>query len=334
MHQLFERKYFAVLIFQQSGYYPGGMLMPGRKYSTSSYRYGFNSHEKSDEIAGEGNHTTALFGEYDTRLVRRWNPDPKPSPSLSFYSVFGNNPIWRNDIALDTPRPLTTHVLRDMARKNGVTGTGVTFNRKVGKAFEAVSLASQSTPENTQSFPSSERSKATAGSSSVVVPDGVGTVTETKTAIGLRWPPIYTETEVYPNSSLFEVKAVDGFIRLSSSNYQIQGELDVVKNSPAGKIGRGTMTFITTANTFIAADVIAYAQKNSINLYQVFAFQETDDNSIRFTPPIPLTNPTQYSRSINITPLAKAYQLSLPYFLTPNKATTQPATTVDPEEVQ
>jgi hypothetical protein len=78
-------------------YYSGGMLLPGRTYQagSASYRFGFNSHEKSDEISGVGNHTTALFGEYDTRLVRRWNPDPKPITGISIYSVFCNNQSWR-----------------------------------------------------------------------------------------------------------------------------------------------------------------------------------------------------------------------------------------------
>lgn len=81
------------------------MELPGRTYQagSASYRFGFNSHEKSDEISGVGNHTTALYGEYDTRLVRRWNPDPSPTVGVSLYSVFLNNPIWRNDILLDTP---------------------------------------------------------------------------------------------------------------------------------------------------------------------------------------------------------------------------------------
>lgn len=81
------------------------MQLVGRTYQagTTSYRFGFNTHEKSDEISGVGNHTTALYGEYDTRLVRRWNTDPKPTVGISEYSVFFNNPIWRNDILLDTP---------------------------------------------------------------------------------------------------------------------------------------------------------------------------------------------------------------------------------------
>ncbi len=71
----------------------------GQRY----YRFGFNTQEKVDEIAGKGNHNTALFGELDTRLGRRWNLDPKPSSSTSPYSVFGNSPIYMNDILLDTP---------------------------------------------------------------------------------------------------------------------------------------------------------------------------------------------------------------------------------------
>src|SRR5690606_26059713 len=49
----------------------------------------------------------ALFWEYDTRLGRRWNLDPKPQISISDYAAFGNNPIWYND------------VLGDIKNKNG-----------------------------------------------------------------------------------------------------------------------------------------------------------------------------------------------------------------------
>jgi LysM repeat protein len=78
------------------------MAMLGRNFSSEKYRYGFNGQERSDEIAGEGNHTTALFWEYDTRLGRRWNLDPKPNPSISSYATFANNPIWFSDPLGDT----------------------------------------------------------------------------------------------------------------------------------------------------------------------------------------------------------------------------------------
>jgi hypothetical protein len=64
--------------------------------------YGFQTQEKSDEIAGAGNHYTAQFWEYDSRLGRRWNLDPKPNPSISNYATFANNPIWFSDVRGDT----------------------------------------------------------------------------------------------------------------------------------------------------------------------------------------------------------------------------------------
>ncbi len=61
------------------------------------YRFGFNGQHKDNEIAGTGNHNTAMFWEYDTRLGRRWNVDPVVNPSVSLYSVMEGNPILRND---------------------------------------------------------------------------------------------------------------------------------------------------------------------------------------------------------------------------------------------
>ena len=67
--------------------------MTGRKYSqpNSSYRYGFNGQEKTPEIF-EGS-TTAMFWEYDSRIIKRWNPDPILKPWESPYAALGNNPI-------------------------------------------------------------------------------------------------------------------------------------------------------------------------------------------------------------------------------------------------
>lgn len=76
---------------------PFGMIMPGRNYRDSVFRFGFNNQEKDDEIYGVGNATTAMFWEYDSRLGRRWNKDPKPIASVSPYTTFENNPIWHID---------------------------------------------------------------------------------------------------------------------------------------------------------------------------------------------------------------------------------------------
>ncbi|MBX2985977.1 MAG: hypothetical protein KF882_08435 [Bacteroidia bacterium] len=61
-----------------------------------------NTQEKDDEIYGKGNSYSAEYWQYDARLGRRWNVDPKPNPSISVYAAFANNPIWFSDVAGDT----------------------------------------------------------------------------------------------------------------------------------------------------------------------------------------------------------------------------------------
>jgi hypothetical protein len=52
-----------------------------------------NGQEKDDEVYGAGNLSSAQFWEYDTRLGKRWNIDPKPITGISDYACFTNNPI-------------------------------------------------------------------------------------------------------------------------------------------------------------------------------------------------------------------------------------------------
>ena len=77
--------------------------MEERSWSSDNYRFGFNGQEKTDEISGSGNHTTALFWEYDTRTGRRWNLDPKPLAEESPYATNKDNPILLNDPDGDCP---------------------------------------------------------------------------------------------------------------------------------------------------------------------------------------------------------------------------------------
>lgn len=75
--------------------------MPGRSYSNGNeYRYGFNGHEKSVEIS-EGS-MTSQFWEYDSKIGKRWNLDPKPIIGISSYSVFKGNPLFYKDVLGDT----------------------------------------------------------------------------------------------------------------------------------------------------------------------------------------------------------------------------------------
>ena len=66
------------------------------------YGFAFNGQEKDDEVSGAGNTMSAQFWEYDSRLGRRFNIDPKPVTGLSLYACFANNPIWLSDINGDT----------------------------------------------------------------------------------------------------------------------------------------------------------------------------------------------------------------------------------------
>ena len=103
--------YYNADVVTANDYYPGGMTMPGRKYEqpNSNYRYGFNGQEKSDDVI-VGN-TTAEFWEYDSRIMRRWNIDPKPNVAISPYNCFGGNPIWFSDKLGDSVvLPVTNNV--------------------------------------------------------------------------------------------------------------------------------------------------------------------------------------------------------------------------------
>ena len=83
-------------------YYPFGMQMPGRNYtsSSSSYRYGFNGKENDNEVKGEGNQQDYGMRIYDPRLGKFLSVDPL-SKKFPFYSPFhfgGNNPLKNIDL--------------------------------------------------------------------------------------------------------------------------------------------------------------------------------------------------------------------------------------------
>jgi len=91
-------------ILSTSGFYPFGMMIKSREFvGFDSYKYSLNGQEKDDEIYGDGNATTAMYWEYDTRLGRRWNTDPKPTVEVSAYACFYNNPIAVTDPNGDEP---------------------------------------------------------------------------------------------------------------------------------------------------------------------------------------------------------------------------------------
>ena len=95
-----------VALSSSQDYYPGGSIMPGRNYSSESYRYGYNKgSEKDDEIAGIGNSFTTKYRQGDTRTLRWWSVDPKANqmPWQSPYSYMDGNPVRYNDPDGDCP---------------------------------------------------------------------------------------------------------------------------------------------------------------------------------------------------------------------------------------
>ncbi|SFE91077.1 RHS repeat-associated core domain-containing protein [Chitinophaga sp. CF118] len=76
-------------------YYPFGMQMPGRGFSSGKYRYGFNGKENDNEVKGEGNQVNFEARAYDPRLGKFLSIDPltKNYPNNSPYIFAANNPI-------------------------------------------------------------------------------------------------------------------------------------------------------------------------------------------------------------------------------------------------
>ncbi len=95
--------YYTADVITANDYYPGGMLTPRRTYQatpTSKYRFSINGQDKESDLSE--NITTAKYWEYDSRIVRRWNVDPKTDVSISPYNCFGGNPISFSDPFGDT----------------------------------------------------------------------------------------------------------------------------------------------------------------------------------------------------------------------------------------
>jgi RHS repeat-associated protein len=78
------------------GYEPFGSLLPGRNYSSDSYRFGFQGQEKDDEMHGAtGTSYAFTYRMHDARVGRFWSIDPLKAeyPWNSPYSFSENKVI-------------------------------------------------------------------------------------------------------------------------------------------------------------------------------------------------------------------------------------------------
>lgn len=85
--------YFVPTILSFNDYFAFGQIMPGRSYSSNTYRYGFNGKERDPEMGG----STYDYGFriYNPSIARFLSLDPlfASFPSFSPYHYAGNNPI-------------------------------------------------------------------------------------------------------------------------------------------------------------------------------------------------------------------------------------------------
>ncbi len=88
-------QHFNVAYSSFSDYYPFGMLIKERSFSSDIYRFGFNGKEKDNDISGEGNIIAFEARIYDARLCRFFSCDPLESdfPWQSPYLFASNCPI-------------------------------------------------------------------------------------------------------------------------------------------------------------------------------------------------------------------------------------------------
>jgi len=105
--------HYEATVLSEQDYYPFGMQMPGRGFSSSAYRYGFNGKENDDEIEGAGNQIDYGARIYDPRTARWQSVDPefKKGPEFSPYGFDGNNPMSNIDIHGDWPTSVHHEIL-------------------------------------------------------------------------------------------------------------------------------------------------------------------------------------------------------------------------------
>ena len=92
--------YYSADVLTAQDYYPFGMMMQGRSFSSGGYRYGFNGKENDNEVKGAGNQQDYGMRFYDPRVGRFLSVDPltKSFPMLSSYQFASNSPIANIDL--------------------------------------------------------------------------------------------------------------------------------------------------------------------------------------------------------------------------------------------
>jgi len=131
---------FVPQVLSYNDYFPFGMLVPQRNYSSPEYRYGFNSMEKDDEVKGNNNSYTTSFRSYDPRIGRWLTNDPlfKQIPWQSPYLGMDNKPIIRNDVNGDCPTCVSGFIISGLLDITFQVGEHMFEGEDVNSAFKKV----------------------------------------------------------------------------------------------------------------------------------------------------------------------------------------------------
>ena len=124
-------------------YYPFGWEMPGRKYNSAEYRYGFNGKEK-DQDGEFGSITNYDYGFriYNPAIGRFLSVDPltKEYPMFTPYQFAANSPIWGVDLDgleldITSNSPVKTRILMQIADEASLDAAIMVAQSQVGSPW-------------------------------------------------------------------------------------------------------------------------------------------------------------------------------------------------------
>ncbi|MFT3981665.1 MAG: RHS repeat-associated core domain-containing protein [Ferruginibacter sp.] len=198
------------------------MQMPGRKYSSSIYRFGFNGKENDSEGKGEGNQQDYGMRIYDIRLGKFLSIDPltKNYPWYTPYQFAGNKPTWDIDFDGMEERIIGE---RTKLQYEILTGSGVSHE-------EACKAVYENSKTMGLAVASSIPGILTGGSSNV----GTGiTVLKTMAAAGVTGASVNMLISWVEGGNGYEIvkSGISGFV--SGSLLGGLGKISFIKNFPA-----------------------------------------------------------------------------------------------------
>lgn len=311
--------------------------MPGRSYSSgNAYRYGFNGKERDNDFKGEGNSYDFGARIYDPRLGRWLSIDPLAGkfPNETPYSFAANNPIrfidadgqsasnppfwlWFRETIIYGNLMMTNGAFQRAAEFNGVATTAP-FVPRIGRIFEDAVLRSANkvgmkkeiypyplTSPNTRFIPDAIENHL-----HTLIEGGSKAWNEKITTFNFK-DAIITDAKFTTEQNVGITDQIRGFIDYLSDQrgVSINGVSTGEKNSD---YGMASLIFATPANVGISQNIVDYAKKKNVNIFQQIAIQVTptgasdeqsaiNNNKLKVTGAFPIyvapSNVTTFDRS-------------------------------------